>query len=437
MQASYFFVCGTPSDREGFRYHCLDGDRLPGDPASYLDRVTEVGKEGVVAVDLISADSVKLVLFIEYRAIQPNDRDYNRGAYIAAGFLSHPDPEIHSLSNSIARVNEILGALTSMLDQRGAFPKDFKIENFSHTNSRSKLNSLSPYFLADLMLQASNSVGAFTSDSSRIVLDPSTSSLNATIESLSFYNKPHNERLIEEFGTEIEAAARKVIEAELSSEKAKKQLDILSKEVEVIEAEFAKYKAEKNDIHTLQTASQERGANIESNLNRLRNTSETDAPTSYQRASSSSEAPPFKTRAILNEEKANDGDSLYVFNKSHSAPSIRNLASTSSGVRPPSKPAKKRKNSQKTTPKSRINQSNQILLWYQPNRWWAIGLLVILAGILLISGGYKPIASLIGLESEEPKIISESENPDDASTELSSTEKAKSENDVTQQRLDL
>jgi hypothetical protein len=298
MQNSFFFACGTPSDREGFTYKCLNESSLPGSPASYLDRITDIGPEGVFTVDLISIDKRSFALFTEYRAIQPSDKDYNRGAYIAAGFLSPPETGIHCLSNNIALTNEIIGALVSKLDSRGAFPKGFKLEEFTHPISGSYIENLSPFLLADLVFQASNRQGSFNNESGRIVLSPSDTNLNAMLESLSFYTRPDNDRLIEGYRADASSAIKLAKEAAKRAAAAEKQLEKHSIIVQDMKEDLARFKDEKAKLEMAERINNTKGAELEERLRNYSDAPETVGPMTYD-SSSQLDKPTYRLDASL------------------------------------------------------------------------------------------------------------------------------------------
>ena len=245
-----FFVCGTPSDREGFKYKCLSGNVLPG---AYLDRDPGDHSEGDFAIDVVSVDDGKFILYVDYRSITPNDGRGNRGAYIAGGFMIHLGGTIHDIANGIARVSEIVGALTSKLNDKGAFPTGFNLEEFSHsgTHSRSYDSLLSPYFLADLIFQASNAQGAFEHREGRITLNAADVEIEKKIADFEFYETPKNDGLIKQHRLEAEKTSRESEErlkelaqkyAEL--QKTKRLLDQQDAELQKTKGQLAQTDAE-------------------------------------------------------------------------------------------------------------------------------------------------------------------------------------------------
>lgn len=127
-----FFVCGTPANKVGFEYACIDGHPLPGTPGTYLDRLQhhELSPSATHVVRIETDTEGRFALYAEYRAIHPSDSASNRGAYIAAGFLSAEPLSIAAASTCLARVSDIHADLKLHRPDNDAFRSDFQISQY-------------------------------------------------------------------------------------------------------------------------------------------------------------------------------------------------------------------------------------------------------------------------------------------------------------------
>ena len=121
-----FFVCGTPSNNDGFQYVELGPEKLPGSPESYLDRAP--GE----AIECHQLQSVPIGAkrYVDYRRvlrINPNDSHTNRGAYIAVGCLIGDRIAMQGAANCIDIASELYGAVCSSLGRDRSFPVGYRL----------------------------------------------------------------------------------------------------------------------------------------------------------------------------------------------------------------------------------------------------------------------------------------------------------------------
>ena len=162
MNNTIYFVCGTPSNKQGFQCASEFDADLPGEPAEYLDRVdydrlTEHDYDQVRTIDI---KHVRYTLLVSYRAIEPNDTHANRGAYIAVGCITDSSIKHHNGVSIVARLSMIQEFLQLLRRNGNRFPSNFKLDSVPWEDF-----PVQPCLLRDteLLVQASTEAGAFTS----------------------------------------------------------------------------------------------------------------------------------------------------------------------------------------------------------------------------------------------------------------------------------
>ena len=136
-----YYVCGTPSNKGGFQYSTSNGHALPGEPGTYLDRVpNDKLKEGDYRrIERFTHHDILYTSFTWYKTIEPNDTEYNRGAYIGVGCLTS-QPLEPAQSVAIATIIDLIQFyLAGQRDHRNRFLPDFSMdsipwESFSENN---------------------------------------------------------------------------------------------------------------------------------------------------------------------------------------------------------------------------------------------------------------------------------------------------------------
>ena len=136
-----YYVCGTPSNKGGFQYTTSNGLVLPGEPGTYLDRVpSDKLKEGDYRrIERFTHHDILYTSFTWYKAIEPNDTEYNRGAYIGVGCLTSQALEPAQSIAISTKIELVQLYLADQRDHRNRFLPDFSMdsipwENFSENN---------------------------------------------------------------------------------------------------------------------------------------------------------------------------------------------------------------------------------------------------------------------------------------------------------------
>lgn len=162
MNNTIYFVCGTPSNKQGFQCASEFDADLPGEPAEYLDRVDydRLTEHDYGQVRTIDIKHVRYTLLVFYRAIEPNDTHGNRGAYIAVGCITDKSIKHDNGVSIIARLSMIQEFLQLMRRNGNQFPSNFKLDSLLWEDFPVQTCLLRN---TKLLVQASTGVGAFTS----------------------------------------------------------------------------------------------------------------------------------------------------------------------------------------------------------------------------------------------------------------------------------
>jgi hypothetical protein len=158
-----FFLCGTPSNHEGFQFVELGPAKLPGTPGSYLDKAPGEAIESH-RFECVSIEGRRFVEYSRTLRINPNDSVANRGAYVAAGCLIERRLPLHTVANCVDIVSEIYGGIRGALSPERSFPAGYRLSDYEYrgTPFEERLAHLSsPLLLADVLLQALNNEGVF------------------------------------------------------------------------------------------------------------------------------------------------------------------------------------------------------------------------------------------------------------------------------------
>jgi len=136
------FICGTPSNKNGFEYQLLQGSSLPGIPSRYLDLYDpsqmNKGKTYILKRELI--DKELYTILTEYRGINPNDDNTNRGAYIAVGIITKEAINYNDAMLFFDVISEIHGNLFAYRDKNNAFDTRFTLDNYKIKNMELDMN---------------------------------------------------------------------------------------------------------------------------------------------------------------------------------------------------------------------------------------------------------------------------------------------------------
>ncbi len=158
-----FFLCGTPSNHEGFQFIELGPTQLPGAPGSYLDKAPGDGIESH-RFGYVFVDGQRFVEYSRTLRINPNDSAANRGAYVAAGCLIERRLPMHGLANCVDIVSEIFGGVRSALSRERSFPVGYRLSDYQYRGAPLEerlAHQSSPLLLADVLMQAVNNEGVF------------------------------------------------------------------------------------------------------------------------------------------------------------------------------------------------------------------------------------------------------------------------------------
>ena len=157
-----FFICGTPSNNDGFQFVDLGPGKLPGSPASYLDRAPGEDVEDH-RFESVFVEGRRYVQYGRVLRINPNDSAANRGAYVAVGCLIGEPLPTQSVSNCVDIVSEIFGGVCSALNRARSFPVGYRFADYVYQGaplSDRLAHQCSPLLLTDV-LQASTAQRRF------------------------------------------------------------------------------------------------------------------------------------------------------------------------------------------------------------------------------------------------------------------------------------
>lgn len=149
-------ICGTPTNKGGFKYKNIGSRPLPGNPSSYLDKFDpESMRQGYTyVIKQQDIEHISYSMLIVYKAIKPSDQNTNRGAFIAVGVVV---PNEISVNESIVYhqiVIEVHAHMSAFIDKStNAFIPSFTIENYNYTPRELSLHSA---YLVDSLCKASS-----------------------------------------------------------------------------------------------------------------------------------------------------------------------------------------------------------------------------------------------------------------------------------------
>ena len=158
-----FFICGTPSNNDGFQFVDLGPGLLPSSPASYLDRAPGEDVEDH-RFESVFVEGRRYVQYRRVLRINPNDSAANRGAYVAVGCLIGEPLPTQSVSNCVDIVSEIFGGVCGALNRARSFPVGYRFADYVYQGaplSDRLAHQCSPLLLTDVLRQALHSEGSF------------------------------------------------------------------------------------------------------------------------------------------------------------------------------------------------------------------------------------------------------------------------------------
>ena len=158
-----FFICGTPSNNDGFQFVDLGPGHLPGLPASYLDRAPGENVEDH-RFESVFVEGRRYIQYGRVLRINPNDSAANRGAYVAVGCLIGEQLPTQSVSNCVDIVSEIFGGVCSALNRARSFPVGYRFADYVYQGaplSDRLAHQCSPLLLTDVLRQALHNEGSF------------------------------------------------------------------------------------------------------------------------------------------------------------------------------------------------------------------------------------------------------------------------------------
>jgi hypothetical protein len=156
-----FFVCGTPSNNEGFQFVELGPEPLPGAPRSYLESPPDDAAETYRFQSIAIAEG-RYLKFARILRIHPNDAGATRGAYVAVGCLVGAPLSLDAVASCVDVVSEIYGNVCGLLDGRRSFPQGFSLAEYAWSGAplaERLAQRCSPLVLSDLLLQGLNLEG--------------------------------------------------------------------------------------------------------------------------------------------------------------------------------------------------------------------------------------------------------------------------------------
>jgi hypothetical protein len=156
-----FFVCGTPSNNDGFQFVELGPAKLPGSPRTYLDRPVNDATESY-RFEPVSIDGGRYLLYGRAVRINPYDSAANRGAYLAVGCLAGGPLPMHTVANCIDIVSEVYGNVTALLKADRTLPLGYRLAQYAYSGiplDERLEHQCSPLLLADVMMQGLSSEG--------------------------------------------------------------------------------------------------------------------------------------------------------------------------------------------------------------------------------------------------------------------------------------
>ena len=130
------FVCGTPSDRGGFKWHALEGATLPTPVALRLDgprdAPTPAPGERVHVFERVPAEKGGGALYKSCTGIQPSDTSGNRGAYITVGCWVGEPGDLGNTVELIHKIRQVERDLEEKRDpERHSFGHDFELTQYT------------------------------------------------------------------------------------------------------------------------------------------------------------------------------------------------------------------------------------------------------------------------------------------------------------------
>ena len=162
-EAPIFFVCGTPIERHGFECKELDDRRLPNWSRPYLDTLPPqklpTRGEATHYFCRVESEDPRVAIYAEYRWIQPNDTERNRGAFMAVGCWSEAPL---SATHAMAALLRIEAVHTDLRDKRNpdtdSFLPEFQLRSYTAPNGSIESSQVQ---LSELYRQAAAGVGAY------------------------------------------------------------------------------------------------------------------------------------------------------------------------------------------------------------------------------------------------------------------------------------
>jgi hypothetical protein len=157
-----FFVCGTPSNNDGFQLVELGPAKLPGSARGYLDRPASDTAESY-RFEPVLVDGRRYLLYGRALRINTYDSAANRGAYLAVGCLVGTMLPMHVVANCIDIVSEIYGNVTGLLDADRRFAPGYRLSQYVYSGvplDERLEHQCSPLLLADLIMQGLGAEGA-------------------------------------------------------------------------------------------------------------------------------------------------------------------------------------------------------------------------------------------------------------------------------------
>ncbi len=146
LKSPVYFICGTPTDKNGFECITLDGQRFPDRYGRCLEVIPAREFSDQIGVrHLFHRQGDKedgWAMYAEYRSIHPNDTDQNRGAYIAAGCWSSKPLFPEQLMSALKTISAVHRSLAEKRDPKtNSFPPKFRLHGYKYPHRAEKVSS--------------------------------------------------------------------------------------------------------------------------------------------------------------------------------------------------------------------------------------------------------------------------------------------------------
>lgn len=161
-----FFIAGTPSNSRGFEMSILEQPKLTSQEvrawAGHVDSfISRSENDYKVVVKKVKFESTKYTLLTDYRAIEPSNKQINRGAYIAVGVIFNFRKSLAECLRAIELISEIHAYLFALRNGENAFDTSFSISEVTY---RDMHKNRANFDIAESLYQQCNDIKAKTTN---------------------------------------------------------------------------------------------------------------------------------------------------------------------------------------------------------------------------------------------------------------------------------